>query len=182
MRKEAGYNYKRLFISVGSFIHVKAYDVFLDAIKNTDYKDTGFLIIGGGKDKEKLERIITGSNISNVHLIDFCIKEELAKYYKMSDVFFFNSRGDVWGLVINEAMAYGLPIMSSNTTIAALELVNKNNLYRFDDYSGIRKSIEKYIKKDNEELYNEGEKNLEIISNYKIETTVDEHVQIFNNI
>lgn len=182
MRSKAGFKYKRLFISVGSFIHVKAYDLFLDAIKNEQYKNTGFLIIGGGKDRVLLENIIKENNLTNVHLIDFCTKDVLIKYYQMSDVFFFNSRGDVWGLVINEAMANGLPVISSDTAIASLELVSKENLYHFDDYEEIRKHIKKYINIDENELYDEGLHNLNIIKDYTIKNTVNEHLEIFDNV
>ena len=35
------------------------------------------------------------------------------------------TREDIWGLVINEAMGYGLPIISTDQCVAALELVKE---------------------------------------------------------
>ena len=47
-----------------------------------------------------------------------------------ADVFVMPTREDIWGLVINEAMAYGLPVVSTDKCIAALELVkNGRNGY-----------------------------------------------------
>lgn len=182
LRQEKGLNYKHLFISVGSFIDIKGYDLFLKAISNNKLKDTGFLIIGGGTKKSEYESIISDNNMKNIHLIDFCDKKTVFDYYKMSDVFFFNSKGDVWGLVINEAMACGLPIISSYTTLAAKELIDENNLYCCDDFERINSKVKEYAKKSSTELYNEGMNNLNKIKNYTIENTTKEHIKIFENV
>ena len=50
-------------------------------------------------------------------------KEVLFTFYKASDLFVFPTREDIWGLVINEAMACGLPVISSDMCVAANELV-----------------------------------------------------------
>ena len=40
------------------------------------------------------------------------------------------TREDIWGLVINEAMAYGLPIITTDNCLAGLELIkNEENGY-----------------------------------------------------
>lgn len=182
LRKEAGYNYKRLFISVGRFIEIKGYDIFLKAIKDEKYKDTAFLIIGGGEEKENLENYIKENNIKNVFLIDFCDKNTIINYYKMSDVFFFNSKGDVWGLVINEAMSYGLPIISTNTTLAATELISEEYLYDPYDIDKIRMLINKLGQMTDEELYEIGKNNLEVGRKYTIEQTTEDHIEIFKKV
>lgn len=45
-------------------------------------------------------------------------------YYKAADVLAMPTREDICGLVINEALSYGLPVVSTNKCIAALELVS----------------------------------------------------------
>lgn len=179
MRRKKGYPYKRLFISVGSFIYRKGYDIFLQSLQQLQYEDVGFLIIGGGTEKNNYEKMIIENNIKNVHLIDFCSKKEIFDYYKMADVFFFPSREDIWGLVINEAMANGLPIISSDKVIAALELLEKDNIYPCNDIKLLSRKIKKYINQPEEKLYQEGINNLEKISRYTIENGVVEHKKIF---
>ena len=44
----------------------------------------------------------------------FCQREELAQYYRASDVFILPSESEPWGLVVNEAMEFGLPVILSN--------------------------------------------------------------------
>lgn len=180
LRIKNKYNYERIFVSVGSFIKRKGYDLFLEAIKKEKFHNTAFLIIGGGEEKENLENYIKTNNIENVFLIDFCSKEKIMNYYKMSDIFFFPSREDIWGLVINEAMSCGLPIISSDNVIASKELLEEKYLYNCDDINILKNLIRKMNDKSNEKLYEIGMKNIEKIKEYTIENSVKIHNEIFN--
>ena len=50
---------------------------------------------------------------------------ELARYYAAADVFAFPTRSDPWGLVLNEALAAGLPVVVSRAAGAAQDLVDE---------------------------------------------------------
>ena len=181
-RNKAGYGYERLFISVGSFTYRKGYDIFLESLKRIQNKDIGFIIIGGGELKDNYNNYLNLNNIKNVHFIDFCNKDEVFNYYKMSDVFFFPSREDIWGLVINEAMACGLPIISSNNVLASQELLSKSNLYNYTSAEELAVMINKYTSKTKEELMNEGAHNIEKIRNYTIENMTRKHEEIIKEV
>ena len=49
---------------------------------------------------------------------------ELARHYAAADVFVLPSLVDVWGLVVNEAMCFGLPILASQYAGAAQSLIS----------------------------------------------------------
>lgn len=180
LRKKMGYDYKKVFISVGSFIYRKGYDIFLNSIKNLKNDDVCFIIIGGGTEKEKYLNFIKENEIKNVFLIDFCSKDEVFEFYKMSDIFFFPSREDIWGLVINEAMACGLPIISSDKVVSSKELLTKNSIYDCYNEKELLNKIENYISKNENDLFLEGLDNINRIKNYTIENMVSEHINIFN--
>lgn len=182
IRKKKGYNYKKIFISVGSFIYRKGYDIFLDAIKDFENDDVCFIIVGGGEEKTKYLNYINENKIKNLYLIDFCSKEEIFEFYKMSDVFFFPSREDIWGLVINEAMACGLPIISSNKVVASKELLNQDCLYDCYNQKELLNKINRYVEKNDKDLYLEGLENLEKIQNYSIENIVNKYIEIFSEV
>ncbi|MEN6316038.1 MAG: glycosyltransferase family 4 protein [Clostridiaceae bacterium] len=122
IKKELNLYCEKLVIAVGRFIPLKRYDVLIKAWKgmNTDYK---LAIIGGGDERGSYEKLIMENNISNIELIDYKPKGELLKYYKAADLFVHPSSTDVWGLVINEAMAYGLPVITTDKCVAGLELI-----------------------------------------------------------
>ena len=50
-------------------------------------------------------------------------KEELMDYYLSADLFVFPTREDVWGLVINEAMACALPVVTTERCVAGIEMI-----------------------------------------------------------
>ena len=77
----------------------------------------------GGQPTDEFVKLTNESGLLNVHYIDFKKKEELQEYYKASDVFVLMTVSDVWGLVINEAMACGLPIITTDKCVAGVELV-----------------------------------------------------------
>ena len=69
-------------------------------------------------------------NLNNVHFIDFKNKDTLKEYYHVADVFVLPTREDIWGLVINEALAYGLPVITTDKCMAGLEMIeNGKNGY-----------------------------------------------------
>ena len=124
-RRELGISEKKTVISVGQFIPRKGFDILLQAwsqVSNT----AQLIIIGGGDEKIKYEKMISELGINNVLIMDFMPKSELFKYYQASDLFVLPTREDVWGLVINEAMAIGMPVISTNRCNAALELIENN--------------------------------------------------------
>ena len=119
----------KICIAVGRFIPLKRYDILLRLWANMP-ENTYLLLIGGGPEKETYEKIIREKQLQNVILDDFHPFSELLDYYKASDLFIHPTSYDVWGLVINEAMACGLPVVVTDTCVAGLELIrNGENGY-----------------------------------------------------
>lgn len=182
LRKQNGYDYKRIFISVGSLIDRKGYDIFFKAIKDINLKDTLFLIVGSGQKEEEYKKYIEDNNLDNVRLLGFRSKKEVFDLYKLADVFFLPSREDIWGLVINEAMANGLPIISSNNVVAARELVDNKYLYCPEDANGLKDLIIYFNNLDDKILYDIGKQNLEAIKGYTIENMAKRYYEVFNEV
>lgn len=115
---------KNVILSVGQFIERKGFDILLNSFSSLP-DDCGLYIVGGEPTKEYLD-IINNKKIKNVHFIDFVEKEKLKRYYMASDIFVLPTREDIWGLVINEAMASGLPVITTNRCGAGLEMITNN--------------------------------------------------------
>ena len=131
LKKKLGIQENLTFLAVGQFIHRKGFDLLLSAWKKTT-QEGQLYIIGGGPLKDQYQTIIKRDNLQNVNILDFKSPEELRNYYLASDVFIMPTREDIWGLVINEAMASGLPVITSDRCTAGNELIREGwNGYRY---------------------------------------------------
>lgn len=81
-------------------------------------------LIGSGETFTEIETLIAQHNLHHcVRLIAHLQKNELIHYYHTSHVFLFPSQYDVWGLVVNEAMAAGLCVFASTKAGATQDLI-----------------------------------------------------------
>lgn len=182
LKKKLQIEEKKVVISVGQFIYRKGYDILLKAATKLD-SDIGIYIVGGEPTEEYLH-LVKELDLKNVHFVGFKTKEELSKYYYISDVFAFPTREDIWGLVINEAMANGLPIVTTNKCIAGVELVaNGENGYiiESENQGQLAEAINKIIQDEKlkQKMFNN---NIEKIQKYTIEEMAKRHIEIFNKI
>ena len=128
IRSKLGIAEKKVIISVGRIIHGKGHDTLIEAVNKLP-RDVGVYIIGGEATTE-LQARVDCYGLTNVHFVDFVPKPILWEYYKMADILTVPTRGDTWGLFVNEAMANGLPIITTDKCIAGLELIeNGENGY-----------------------------------------------------
>ncbi len=183
-KKELGIKEKKVFLSIGSFIERKGFDILLEAIKSLNNKNIAFVIIGGGEKKEEYISYINENKLNNVYLKDFLNKNEITKYYDASDVFIFPTREDIWGLVINEAMSRGLPIISTNMCMAATELVDEKNgkIVGVDSVEELMRAIREFDLLSDSELEKMGRISIERNNNYTIENIAKSHYRMVNEI
>ncbi len=183
IRRELGINGKKVAISVGQLIHRKGYDLLLRAWEKVD-KEFELLIIGSGEDKESLEKLKEEKEIHSITFIDFKTKEELKKYYLAADIFILPTREDIWGLVVNEAMAYALPVITTDRCIAGLELINQGEngyLLKIDELQHLSSYVEAILENE-KALYQIAQNNLEKIKEYTIENMAKEHLDFLKKV
>ena len=125
IREKLGLQDRVTFLSVGQFIPRKGFDILLRAWGEAKLHDAQLIIIGGGNEKENYLSIINELSLDNVYLLDFMNKDAIFRYYDASDVFILPTREDIWGLVINEAMARGLPVVSTDRCMAGVEMIDE---------------------------------------------------------
>lgn len=115
-------------VAIGHLEPVKGFDMLLEAWKLCFMKlpDWSLTIIGNGKDKEKLEYYIVSHNLERVKILSF--EKDISKIYKESSILAISSRHEGFPLVMIEAQAYGLPIVSFRCQTGPAEhLKNKYN-------------------------------------------------------
>jgi glycosyltransferase involved in cell wall biosynthesis len=71
-----------------------------------------------------LERISRQVTSGQIVFTGFYQREKLAVLYALAEAFVFPTHSDPWGLVVNEAMACGLPIITTSAAGCAADLVD----------------------------------------------------------
>ena len=150
VKKELQLPAKKIVLTIGQFIHRKGFDVLLEAWESLDFM-AHLVIIGGGDLKPDYMDYIAKKGYQNVTVLDFMKKDQLYRYYAAADLFVLPTREDIWGLVINEAMGCGLPVVSTNRCIAAVELVQDGEngyVVPVEDAQAFADAMKKILKDD----------------------------------
>lgn len=108
----------------------------------------GLILVGEGKDRAKYETFCRKQGLTNVFFEGFKQQDELAFYYGAADLFVLPSIQEEWGLVLNEAAASGLPLIATEASGAAFDLIDEgHNGFRIPtgDAPALRDSILKIL-------------------------------------
>lgn len=132
----------KVFLAVGRLMARKGFDKLLlawDSMELQCKQENMLVLVGGGPEEASLKELVRNRGISNVVFAGSQGPEELAQWYAAADVFVFPSLVDVWGLVVNEAMACGLPVLASKYAGASQELVRDQGVGELFDPIDIEK-------------------------------------------
>ena len=138
----------RFFLASARFIEKKNLGALLTAFsqyrkkheleqRGTATESWHLVLLGDGELRTDLERLRTQLGLDRtVHMPGFKQYEDLPAYYGTANAFVHASTTEQWGLVVNEAMASGLPVLVSNRCGCARDLVRHDvNGFTFDPYN-----------------------------------------------
>ena len=168
---------KTTFLAVGQFIHRKGFDLLLDAWGRANCEGQLY-IIGGGPSEALYRSMIEKAGLQNVYILDYKRPAELRPYFLASDVFVMPTREDIWGLVINEAMAVGLPVITSDRCTAGVELITHGQsgyVYPCEDVAALAQHI-KMLHSHPDMRHRFSQNVLRTIQKYTIENIVQSHL------
>lgn len=157
----------------------KNIESIIKAISKLKDKNITLFITGDGVLRETLEEMAKQLDVKLIITGFIDNQEYLFKHYYISDAFILPSINEVWGLVVNEAMFAGLPVLVSNICGCSLDLVeNKENGYLIDPYNidDISQKIKYIFEVDNIEIWKE--KSRKIIEEFSF----DNSAKSFNSI
>ena len=169
---------EKIVVCVSRFIASKRLDMLIHSAVELG-EGVGIYLIGGEPTEEYLQ-ICRERNVKNVHFVGFLKKDKLAEYYRAADLFALPTQSDVWGLVINEAMAYGLPVITTDRCVAGLELVEdgvSGYIIPVDDQQALTEKLRTALQSDCRKM---GQAALDAIRPYTIENMARAHLKIFS--
>lgn len=125
IRADLGLTSGPVILYVGQLIERKGivdlFDAYTMLVK--DRPDVQLVVAGSGQLEPALRRRIEDRHLNGVRLFGHVPVADLPRYYVAADCFTLPSHEEVWGLVLNEAAACGLPIVTAEPVGAAPDLV-----------------------------------------------------------
>lgn len=112
-----------MILYVGRLAQEKAPLLILDAYRMVENKNKKLFIVGDGPIKSEFGKYIRDFNIEGVKMVGFQSQEKISPFYVAADVLVLPSFRETWGIVVSEAMCFGLPIIVSDSVGAAVDLV-----------------------------------------------------------
>ena len=154
IKKEFDLPESPLYVTASQFIPRKNVSYLIRLFKQVK---GNLLVVGEGKEEELYKEIIVKEAINNVKLHSFMKKEELYRLLQGCDAFVTLSKEDIYGHSTLEALANGLPVVSSTNVVSSNQIIKNGEngyLVHLDNESEILNSFGKTLKLDNTNCIN----------------------------
>jgi glycosyltransferase involved in cell wall biosynthesis len=102
------------------------------------------VIVGDGEMRPQLEARARESSVDGILFAGFRNQSELPRFFDLSTVFILPSGHEPWGLIVNEAMASGLPVIVTNEVGSAIDLVRQGEngyVYPMGDIPALKNAL-----------------------------------------
>lgn len=136
---------EEVLVYSGRLIAIKNMSKVIEAVSMMEKPVTVF-VIGGGEQEEELQKQARQAGVKLIITGFLSRQEDVFQHYMLGDAFILPSLIEPWGLVVNEALAAGLPVIVSENCGCAPDLVKEGvNGYTVhpDDIRQIASAIEK---------------------------------------
>ncbi len=162
----------RHFLYSGSLIYRKGVDLLARAFSKlaAQYPQVSLSFLGNGPLQGRLGKQLAKYG-DRVKFLGFQSWENLPQFYHTADILCLPSRHDGWGMVIPEGMAAGLPVIGTDRTGAARELIKTNEngwLIPSGDVTALYHAMKEATLLSNSALHSYGDRARVTASNYSL--------------
>ena len=173
---------KKVILYVGRLIKRKGVDYLIKAFSKVKDKEAVLVLVGGGdfyklgakSEEAKLKELVKKLNLEDQVIFTGELSHQKTKeYYKSADIFVCPSItmdvGEAWGHVVEEAMSFGLPVITTDAVGAAYDLIEEGKngfIVPEKDSENLEIKLE-ILLKDRVLRENMGKESFEIISSKK---------------
>jgi len=164
-----------LILFAGKLVAVKQPLLLLEAYRRVRQRcRCALLMAGDGPLRGELEAEIRRSAIQGVHITGFLNQTEIPMAYAAADLLVLPSRAEPWGLVVNEAMNFSLPIVVSDRVGCGPDLVTSGvngEVFEHNSADALETALERCVSQP-ERLMELGRVSLERIREWGLPETV----------
>lgn len=177
-KEDVGFKDKKIILFLGYLVKRKGIEYLIKAFKQMDRRDTVLIIAGAGREEKRLKSL--AGNREDILFPGYVTGREKAKYYSIADIFVIPTLHDPWPQVINEAMAYGLPIITTDRDGSSEELIKGNGF--IVNAKNIKQFINvlKILLNDDELREKMGKRSREIIKHFDLNYAVEAFIKAIN--
>jgi glycosyltransferase involved in cell wall biosynthesis len=141
----------------------------LEAYHQVKSPRKSLVIVGDGSLRQPMQEFAAANNVESLHFLGFQDRNSIPKFYAMADALVLPSQKETWGMVVNEAMCFSLPVIVSDQVGAARDLVTDGyNGFEFPegDLNGLTASLNRFLDTSQQEKVEMGARSLEIIKSW----------------
>ncbi len=157
---------KSVILFCGRLSEEKNALLLLQAYEKIDSSNSALIFVGDGKLKPALEDYAANHKLDSVRFLGFQNRRNISRYYSVADFLILPSRRETWGIVVNEALCFGLPVITSDQVGASQDLVvHGYNGFQFPsgDAAALAGYIEQLVGLSQEERSAMGDRSRDII-------------------
>jgi len=165
----------KVILYAAKFLKRKRLMDLIQAFEGLGLPGVVLVIVGDGEERPVCERYVKTRKLRGVHFVGFKNQSELPQFYAVADVFCLPSEDEPWGLVLNEAMCFGLPIIATDQVGAAYDLINQGIngfIYQVGNIEALKGYLEVTLK-DEELRQKMGKASLELIERWGYKENVE---------
>ena len=121
-----GFSNRTVILYVGYLVPRKGVTDLIQAYQKIHGPDTLLVIVGDGPQRQQLESL--AGEREDIRFVGYLEGEDRWRHYASADLFVLPTHHDPWPQVINEAMYFGLPIITTDRDGSAREVIKNNGV------------------------------------------------------
>lgn len=132
---------------VGQLIGRKGIYQLLEASARLQHSGMQFslVVVGDGPEVARFDAEAARLEVDRLHRIPYVAPEQMPSIYRSCDFLVFPTLEDVWGLVVNEALLSGIPVISSVYAGCAKELLPEENIFDPNDAAEFTETLKRAL-------------------------------------
>jgi glycosyltransferase involved in cell wall biosynthesis len=132
------YSGKKMILSLGYLEERKGVQDLIEAFQKIEDEDYRLVVAGKGPYEEQLKG--KAERDDRIEFVGYLSEREKANYFDAADLFVLPTHHDPWGLVINEALHYGTPAVTTEAA-GAKELLSEEKIFRPGDIEDLTQKL-----------------------------------------
>lgn len=164
-----------VILFTGKFYDIKRPFDLLNAYVDADIDNKFLIMVGDGIMMSDIQKYVKESELNTIQLPGFKNQTEISEYYVIADIFVLCSESETWGLSVNEAMNFNLPIILYDSVGCGPDLLLDSvngKLVKKGNILELRKALEFYGN-DSLERERAGVESKRIIKDFSFEKIID---------